>query len=119
VAGTISRIAYTPGKFVNAGLDKSSEDNERNGLVIATGDGTEIGVVQIAGLIARRIVTWVRERDAIAAGERFGMIRFGSRLDLYLPAGARPLVAEGQRATAGETVLADLRGGPERRYRAG
>ena len=119
VAGTVRRIVYTPGKFVNADLDKSSEDNERNGLIIAGADGAEIGVVQIAGLIARRIVCWVRERDAIAAGERFGMIRFGSRLDVYLPPGARPLVAEGQRATAGETVLADLRGGPERRYKAG
>ncbi len=107
-AGRIERIVYRPGKFLNADLDKASEDNERNALVIATA-GARIGVVQIAGLIARRIVSFKREGEMIGAGERFGMIRFGSRLDVYLPEGAKPLVAEGQISTAGETVLADLR----------
>ena len=108
VAGRIERIAYHPGKFLNADLDKASEDNERNGLVIATASGARIVVVQIAGLVARRIVSFVREGVAIGAGERFGLIRFGSRLDVYLPDGVRPLVAEGQTAIAGETVIADL-----------
>jgi phosphatidylserine decarboxylase len=109
VSGRIERIAYHPGKFLNADLDKASEDNERNGLVIATAGGTRIVVVQIAGLVARRIVSFVREGVTIGAGERFGLIRFGSRLDVYLPDGVRPMVAEGQTAIAGETVLADLR----------
>jgi phosphatidylserine decarboxylase len=117
-AGRIERIVYKSGKFLNADLDKASEDNERNGLVIdmgATGPGmaglggTRIGVVQIAGLVARRIVSWRKEGDVVAVGERFGMIRFGSRLDVYLPEAVRPLVTEGQTAVAGETVLADLR----------
>ena len=108
VAGRIDRIAYRAGKFVNADLDKASEDNERNGLVIVTASG-RVGVVQIAGLIARRIVSFVKEGQAIGAGERFGLIRFGSRVDVYLPEGTRPLVAEGQTALAGETVLADLK----------
>lgn len=107
VAGLIAKIAYTPGKFINADLDKASEDNERNGFVIRTGAGP-IGVVQIAGLIARRIVCFAREGQEVAAGERIGLIRFGSRVDVYLPAGARPLVAVGQTALAGETVIADL-----------
>ncbi len=107
VAGRIDRIVYRPGKFFNAELDKASEDNERNGLVIATPSG-RVGVVQIAGLVARRIVSFVREGQLIGAGERFGLIRFGSRLDVYLPEGARALVAVGQTAVAGETVLADL-----------
>jgi phosphatidylserine decarboxylase len=109
VTGRIERIAYHAGKFLNADLDKASEDNERNALVILTASGARIGVVQIAGLVARRIVSFVREGVTIGAGERFGLIRFGSRLDVYLPDGARPLVAEGQTAIAGETVLADLR----------
>jgi phosphatidylserine decarboxylase len=108
VAGTIERIVYRPGKFINAELDKASEDNERNALVIAT-PSARIGVVQIAGLVARRIVSFVREGQAIGGGERFGLIRFGSRLDVYLPEGTRPIVAEGQTAIAGETVIADLR----------
>jgi phosphatidylserine decarboxylase len=108
VAGRIDRIAYRPGKFVNAELDKASEDNERNSLVISTPIG-RIAVVQIAGLVARRIVSFVREGQTLGAGERFGLIRFGSRLDVYLPEGARPLVAEGQTAIAGETILADFR----------
>ena len=106
-SGRIERMVYTPGKFINADLDKASEDNERNSLVIACG-GERIGVVQIAGLIARRIVPFVREGNVISAGERIGLIRFGSRLDVYLPEGVRPLVAEGQTAIAGETVIADL-----------
>jgi phosphatidylserine decarboxylase len=118
VAGRIERIAYRPGKFINAELDKASEDNERNSLVIAT-PGGRIGVVQIAGLVARRIVSFVREGQSLAAGERFGLIRFGSRLDIYLPDGAKPLVCEGQTAVAGETVLADFRlGDGGRSYRA-
>jgi phosphatidylserine decarboxylase len=107
VAGRIERIVYRPGKFLNAELDKASEDNERNSLVIATSAG-RIGVVQIAGLVARRIVSFVREGQNISAGERFGLIRFGSRLDVFLPDGAKPLVAVGQTAVAGETVLADF-----------
>lgn len=107
VAGLVQKIAYKPGKFLNADLDKASEDNERNGLVIRTVSGP-IGVVQIAGLIARRIVCFTREGNTLAAGERFGLIRFGSRVDVYLPANAKPLVSEGQTALAGETVIADL-----------
>ncbi len=110
VAGRIDRIAYRPGKFVNAELDKASEDNERNSLVIST-PGGRIGVIQIAGLVARRIVSFVREGQEMAAGERFGLIRFGSRLDVFLPEGGKPLVSEGQTAVAGETVLADFRVG--------
>jgi phosphatidylserine decarboxylase len=107
VAGRIERIAYRPGAFINAELDKASEDNERNSLVIATSYG-RIGVVQIAGLVARRIVSFVREGQTIGAGERFGLIRFGSRLDVYLPEGTPALVSEGQTAIAGETILADF-----------
>jgi phosphatidylserine decarboxylase len=108
VAGRIERIVYRAGKFLSADLDKASEDNERNSFVIATNSGRRFGVIQIAGLVARRIVPFVREGEAVAAGQRIGMIRFGSRVDVYLPEGARPLVAEGQTAIAGETVLADL-----------
>ncbi|MEA2871196.1 MAG: phosphatidylserine decarboxylase [Hyphomicrobiales bacterium] len=107
VSGRIERIAYTPGKFLNADLDKASEDNERNALVI-TGAAGRVGVVQIAGLIARRIVCWVKEGQEIGAGERIGMIRFGSRVDVYLPAGTVPLVSVGQTSLAGETVIAEL-----------
>ena len=107
-SGRIERMIYKPGKFISADLDKASEDNERNSLVIASG-GARIAVVQIAGLIARRIVPFVREGNAIGAGERIGMIRFGSRVDVYLPEGVKALVAEGQTAIAGETVIADLR----------
>ena len=109
-SGRIERMAYRAGKFFNAELDKASEHNERNALVIAAG-GARIGVVQIAGLIARRIVPFVREGDAIAAGERIGMIRFGSRVDVYLPETAELRVGEGQTAIAGETVLAELGAG--------
>jgi phosphatidylserine decarboxylase len=107
IAGRVSRIAYTPGRFVNADLDKASEHNERNALAIASAHGP-IAVVQIAGLIARRIVHWVAPDDELAVGERFGLIRFGSRLDVYMPVGSDVLVAVGQRAVAGETPLADL-----------
>ncbi|GAB4534616.1 MAG: phosphatidylserine decarboxylase [Roseibium sp.] len=107
VGGRILRVAYRAGKFLNAELDKASEHNERNGLVIEAGD-TKIGVVQIAGLVARRIVCFVREGESLSAGERFGLIRFGSRLDVYFPVGTRPKVALGQTMIAGETVLADL-----------
>ena len=107
VAGRIERIVYRPGAFINAELDKASEDNERNSLVIGTSQG-RIGVVQIAGLVARRIVCFAKEGQAIGAGERFGLIRFGSRLDVYLPLGTKALVSEGQTAIAGETILADL-----------
>ncbi len=113
-AGRIDRIAYRPGTFVNAELDKASEDNERNSLVISTPNG-RIGVIQIAGLVARRIVSFVREGQSIAAGERFGLIRFGSRLDVYLPEGTKALVSEGQTAVAGETILADFRLGDDGR----
>ncbi|MGO4740848.1 phosphatidylserine decarboxylase [Bosea sp. 2KB_26] len=107
VSGRIIKMAYTPGLFLNAELDKASEDNERNALAIETPAGT-VGVVQIAGLIARRIVPFVKEGDSIATGERFGLIRFGSRVDVYLPTSVIPLVGEGQTAIAGETVLADV-----------
>jgi phosphatidylserine decarboxylase len=110
VTGEIRRIVYTPGLFLNAELDKASEDNERNALVIDA-NGLLVGVVQIAGLVARRIVGFVREGERIGAGERFGLIRFGSRVDVYLPATARWLVGVGQTAVAGETVLADLTAG--------
>lgn len=105
--GRVARIAYRKGQFVNAELDKASHDNERNGLVIDTAHG-EIGVVQIAGLVARRIVCWTSHGASLQAGERFGLIRFGSRLDVFLPAGAEPRVSLGQTAIAGETVLAEF-----------
>jgi phosphatidylserine decarboxylase len=110
VAGRIERIVYKAGTFINADLDKASEDNERNSFIISAGTA-RIGVVQIAGLLARRIICFTREGATVGAGERIGMIRFGSRVDVYLPESARPLVAEGQTAIAGETLIADLRGG--------
>jgi phosphatidylserine decarboxylase len=119
VGGRIDEIVYRAGAFVSADLDKASEDNERNSFVISTG-ATRVGVVQIAGLVARRIVCFVRKGATVGAGERIGMIRFGSRVDVYLPEGARPLVAEGQTAIAGETVIADLRSGDrDRTFRVG
>lgn len=106
-AGQVARVIYREGKFLNADLDKASSENERNGLVIETAHG-EIGVVQVAGLVARRILCWTKPADRLAAGERFGLIRFGSRLDVFLPLGARPLVTVGQTATAGETMIAEF-----------
>jgi phosphatidylserine decarboxylase len=104
----IARLAYIPGAFLNAELDKASEDNERQALTLETDHGPVIGVVQIAGLIARRIVKFVEQGDRLSAGQRFGLIRFGSRVDVYLPKDVMPHVSVGQRALAGETVLADL-----------
>ncbi len=106
VPGTITKIAYKPGLFLNADLDKASEDNERNGLIIE-GPMGRFAIVQIAGLIARRILCFSREQENIQTGERFGLIRFGSRVDVYMPDGARILVTIGSKAVAGETVLAD------------
>lgn len=108
IDATITKIAYIPGLFFNASLDKASEDNERNALCLTTADGTRLAVVQIAGLVARRIICWTREEESLRAGERFGMIRFGSRVDVYLPEGVAPLVAIGQTMVAGETIIADL-----------
>ncbi|OWY17581.1 phosphatidylserine decarboxylase [Thioclava sp. JM3] len=107
-AGRISKVAYRPGKFLNASLDKGSSDNERNGLAVTLPDGRQYGVVQIAGLVARRIMCWSKEGQSLLTGERFGLIRFGSRLDIYLPEGVNPLVCIGQNMVAGETVIADL-----------
>ena len=105
VDGRVVRVAYKPGLFVNADLDKASEDNERNGFVIESAQGT-FGVVQIAGLIARRIVSFSKEGDVLEAGERIGLIRFGSRVDVYMPPGTAPLVAVGSKTVAGETIIA-------------
>ena len=107
-AGRITKSHYVPGAFLNAELDKASEDNERRALVIETETGEKIGVMLIAGLIARRIVTFVEEGASVARGERIGLIRFGSRVDVYLPADASVLVASGQTAIGGETALAKL-----------
>ena len=104
----IAKINYIPGVFLNAELDKASEDNERQAFTLELADGGKLGVVQIAGLIARRIVKFVAEGERLTAGQRIGLIRFGSRVDVYLPKGAAALVAIGQCAIAGETVLADL-----------
>jgi phosphatidylserine decarboxylase len=119
VAGRIEEIAYHPGAFLSADLDKASEENERNSFLIASGS-VRIGVVQIAGLVARRIVCFVGKGASVGAGERIGLIRFGSRVDVYLPEGTRALVAEGQTTIAGETVIADLRGSDrDRTFRVG
>jgi phosphatidylserine decarboxylase len=104
----IAKLAYVPGVFLNAELDKASEDNERQALTLERDGGARIGVVQIAGLVARRIVAFVGEGDRLMAGQRFGLIRFGSRVDVYVPANVSVLASVGQRAIAGETVLADL-----------
>ena len=108
IAGRVVKMAYVPGKFVNADLDKASEDNERQHFLVEGEGGVHIAFTQIAGLIARRILTFVREGDQVEAGQRIGMIRFGSRVDVYLPAGTGPRVLLGQRAIAGETVIAEL-----------
>lgn len=110
IGGRVTAVAYRKGRFLNAALDKASTDNERNALAIAMPDGRTLAVVQIAGLVARRILCTVTSGQTVATGERFGLIRFGSRLDVYLPAGAAPLVIVGQSMIAGETVLADLDG---------
>lgn len=108
VAGDVAAVSYRPGKFFNASLDKASSDNERNSLCIKIADGRQVAVVQIAGLVARRIVCLVKQGNPLMTGERFGLIRFGSRLDVYLPDGVEPMVSVGQTMVAGETVLADL-----------
>ena len=108
VTGRVRKVAYIPGKFLNADLDKASEDNERQHIIVETPAGVRIGFTQIAGLVARRILTFVREGDQLEAGERVGLIRFGSRVDVYLPAGTGPRVILGQRSIAGETVIAEL-----------
>ncbi len=108
VAGRVVAVAYRAGKFLNASLDKASDDNERNGLCLELADGRKVAVVQIAGLVARRILCWTREGQSLRTGERFGLIRFGSRLDVYLPPGVPSLVAVGQTMVAGETVIAEL-----------
>lgn len=120
IAGRVAAVAYHPGTFVNASLDKASVNNERNSLCLELDDGRKIAVVQIAGLVARRIVCWTKPGQSLLTGERFGLIRFGSRLDVYLPEGVAPLVALGQTMVAGETVLADLRTDePRRQARVG
>lgn len=106
--GIVTRVAYRHGRFHSAGLEKASEANERNAVALRLADGSEIAFVQIAGLIARRIVCDLREGDSVRAGQRFGIIRFGSRADLYLPEGVRPLVTIGQTMIGGETVIAQL-----------
>ncbi len=110
IAGTVEKIAYHPGLFLSAAEDKASDDNERNALLLRLPTGEDVVVVQIAGLIARRILCEAREGQTLAAGERFGIIRFGSRTDLYLPEGCAPLIAVGQRMIGGETVIAELPG---------
>ncbi|MBV1701541.1 MAG: phosphatidylserine decarboxylase [Hyphomicrobiales bacterium] len=107
ISGRISRLAYKPGLFLSADMDKASEDNERSGMVLETSAG-QFGVVQIAGLVARRIVSFVHEGDRLNVGDRFGLIRFGSRVDVYMPGTVRPQVGLGTKAVAGETILADL-----------
>ena len=108
IAGKVMEINYLPGKFFNASLDKASVDNERNSLVLQIPDGRQIVVVQIAGLVARRIVSFVKPKQTLRIGQRFGLIRFGSRVDIYLPTGVQPLVCIGQIMVSGETVIADL-----------
>lgn len=112
--GRVIAVAYRPGTFLSADLDKASEDNERNAMLLEATDGSRIGVVQIAGLLARRIVCDVGPGDEVAAGETYGLIRFGSRVDTYLPAGSAVMVSVGQRAVGGETVLAELPSAPTR-----
>ena len=108
IAGTVADMVYVPGKFVNADLDKASEDNERNHVLMRDKEGRMVGFTQIAGLVARRILPFVKRGDIVAVGQRIGLIRFGSRVDVYLPAGTMPAVLLGQRSIAGETVIARL-----------
>jgi phosphatidylserine decarboxylase len=112
ISGRVKRIAYVPGKFVNADLDKASKDNERQHFLIEGAGGAMVGFTQIAGLVARRILAFVREGDLVEAGQRVGLIRFGSRVDVYLPAGTGPRVLLGQRTIAGETVLGEIGSDP-------
>jgi phosphatidylserine decarboxylase len=109
VRGRISRIEYRPGKFLNAEMDKASAENERNSVLIESPHG-RVATIQIAGLVARRIVCWVDEKNEISVGDRFGLIRFGSRLDIYLPEGAAARVAPGQKSVGGETIIAEFGG---------
>jgi len=115
ISGTVRRIAYIPGKFLNADLDKASEDNERQHFLVESEDGVRIGFTQIAGLVARRIMSFVKEGDRVEAGERIGLIRFGSRVDVFLPAGTGSQVLLGQRTIAGETILGEMGVDPQRR----
>ena len=108
IAGTITRVVYIPGKFLNADLDKASEDNERQHILVRSEEGTQVAFTQIAGLVARRIVPWIKVGDRVAAGQRVGLIRFGSRVDFYLPAGTSSQVLPGQRTVAGETIVARI-----------
>jgi phosphatidylserine decarboxylase len=108
VSGTVSEVIYRPGKFLNAALDKASEENERSSVLLTTKDGKKVAMVQIAGLIARRIINDLKKDQAVETGVRYGLIRFGSRVDLYLPKDIAPLVCVGQRTIGGETVMADL-----------
>jgi phosphatidylserine decarboxylase len=112
IAGRVRKIAYVPGKFLNADLDKASEDNERQHFLIERDDGVKIGFTQIAGLVARRILAFVKEGDVVASGERVGLIRFGSRVDVYLPSGTGTRILVGQRAIAGETILGEIGSDP-------
>lgn len=114
IAGVVRRVSYVPGKFLNADLDKASEDNERQHFLVEREDGLKIGFTQIAGLVARRIMTFVKEGDRVVAGERIGLIRFGSRVDVYLPAGTGSQVLLGQRTIAGETILGAVGVDPQR-----
>ena len=114
IAGVVRRVAYVPGKFLNADLDKASEDNERQHFLVEREDGVKIGFTQIAGLVARRIMSFVKEGDRLISGERVGLIRFGSRVDVYLPAGTGSQVLLGQRTIAGETVLGEIGIDPQR-----
>ena len=106
IAGEVKRLVYISGKFLNADLDKASEENERQHILVEGHDGTRVGFTQIAGLVARRIVPWVKPGDFVGTGQRVGLIRFGSRVDVYLPAGTEPEILLGQRTMAGETIVA-------------
>ena len=108
IAGVVTRVAYIAGKFLNADLDKASEDNERQHILVVGDDGTRVGFTQIAGLVARRIVPWVKPGDRVATGQRVGLIRFGSRVDVYLPPDTAPQLLLGQRTVAGETIVAKV-----------
>ena len=112
ISGRVRRVAYIPGKFLNADLDKASEDNERQHFLVEGADGVKIAFTQIAGLVARRILSFVREGDSVEAGQRIGLIRFGSRVDVYLPAGTGPRILLGQRTIGGETIIAELGADP-------